>query len=312
MAPFTVLSVLLRKRCDLIFGGNGLMAPICWVFGKVFGMPALCYVHGLDVVVPSRLYQAVFVPCLRRLDSILVNSNNTRRLCIDAGVDEEKISVIHPGCEIPAEIDRESARRYLQERSGAVGDFFLLFVGRVAPRKGLLAFMQNGFAALLRRRPDTVLVIAGDSPGDSLAHRSNEMANVLLEVEGNGWKNRVLFLGKVDNDTLSKCYAGADCLLFPLVPVVGDVEGFGMVAIEAAAHGTPTVAFAEGGVVDAVNDGVSGSLVAPGDYDAMIDAVVRVRRDITSVVTCQSHALKFSWQIFDGNISRSIYNLLSD
>ena len=77
---------------------------------------------------------------------------------------------------------------------------------------------------------------ARDSPDESIAHRSDELMNALREVEKNQWDERVLFLGKVDDDTLSQCYAGADCLLFPLVPVAGDVEGFGMVAIEATGH----------------------------------------------------------------------------
>jgi len=179
MAPFAVLAVLCRKRFDLIFGGNGLIAPICWFFGKMFRVPTLCYVHGLDVVVPSRLYQSVFVPCLRRLDLILVNSSNTRRLCIEAAIDQAKISIVHPGCEIPTEVDRDGGRRFLQEQSGSVGNFFVLFVGRVVARRGLLAFMQKGFSSLLRLRPDTVLIIAGDSPKESLAHRNDELANVL-------------------------------------------------------------------------------------------------------------------------------------
>lgn len=302
IAPFAVLAVLLRKRFDLIFGGNGLMAPICWFFGKVFTVPTLCYVHGLDIVVPSRLYQSVFLSCLRRLDSILVNSSNTRRLCIEAGIDQEKIAIIHPGCEVPGHVDRDSGRRFLQESGGAAGNFFLLFVGRIAPRKGLLAFMQNGFGALLRRRPDTVLVIAGDSPGESLAHRSDELANVLREVERNAWTDRVIFLGKVDNETLSQCYAGADCLLFPLVPVTGDVEGFGMVAIEAAAHGTPTVAFAEGGVVDAVAAGSSGFLIDSGDYQAMVQVLADIHYSEGSRAACRELAGRFSWDIFGDKI----------
>ena len=306
MAPFAVLAVLCRKRFDLIFGGNGLIAPMCWFFGKMFRVPTLCYVHGLDVVVPSRLYQSVFVPCLRRLDSILVNSSNTRRLCIEAGIDQEKIAIIHPGCEIPAELDRDAGRQFLRKEYGAVGSFCLLFVGRIVPRKGLLAFMQKGFGPLLRSQPETVLIIAGDSPGESLAHRSEELREVVREVEQNGWADRVLFLGKVDNKTLSQCYAGADCLLFPLVPVAGDVEGFGMVAIEAAAHGTPTVAFNEGGVSDAVADGVSGYLIRSGDYDAMVDALAAVGENGDTVLACREHSRQFSWDGFDTKLIHKI------
>ena len=153
-----------------------------------------------------------------------------------------------------------------------------------------------------------MLVIAGDSPDESLAHRGDELANVVQEVETNGWRDRVRFLGKVDDDALSQCYAAADCLLFPLVPVAGDVEGFGMVAIEAAAHGTPTVAFAEGGVGDAIADGVSGHLVPSVDYAAIVDALVVLVNDDDSFFACRDHAGKFGWEAFD----RKLLNKLSE
>ena len=175
----------------------------------------------------------------------------------------------------------------------------MLFVGRIAPRKGLLGFMRNAFPEILRRCPDAMLVIAGDSPDESLAHRGDELANVVQEVEANDWRDRVRFLGKVDDAALSQCYAAVDCLLFPLVPVAGDVEGFGMVAIEAAAHGTPTVAFAEGGVGDAVRDGVSGQLVPSGDYGAMVEALLSVACGEDSAADCREHAMLFDWDVFD-------------
>jgi len=160
------------------------------------------------------------------------------------------------------------------------------------------------------RRPDAILVIAGDSPDESLAHRGDELAKVVQEVEINGWRDRVRFLGKIDDATLSQCYAAADCLLFPLVPVKGDVEGFGMVAIEAAAHGTPTVAFAEGGVGDAVADGVSGHLVRSGDYAAMVDALSVLANDGDTLSACRNHAGKFGWDTFDKKLLHKLDEVL--
>lgn len=312
LAPCYALVTLVRRKFDIIFGGSGLVGSACWLLGKVFGAVTICYVHGLDIVVNSRIYQSLFVPSLRRLDLVIVNSSNTQRLCIEAGIDRNNTTIIHPGCDVPAVVDRPAARGFLREKHGIVGEFYLLFVGRIAPRKGLLAFMRQGFAQLLRQYPDTVLVIAGDSPDDSLAHRSDELVNVLRTIEENRWTDRVFFLGKVDHDTLSRCYAGADCLLFPLVPVAGDVEGFGMVAIEAAAHGTQTVAFSEGGVSDAVNHGVSGFLVPSGDYGAMVATLGVVATDGDTITACRNHARQFSWDVFDTKLLRAFDAAISE
>ena len=72
-----------------------------------------------------------------------------------------------------------------------------------------------------------------------------------------------------------------------------------MVAIEAAAHGIPTVAFAAGGVKDAVAEGKSGYLVQPDNYPAMAESVIGVlarRREMTN--TCREFASQFAWPLF--------------
>ena len=106
----------------------------------------------------------------------------------------------------------------------------------------------------------------------------------------------VKFLGKVDDELLTHSYAAADVLLFPLVETVGDVEGFGLVAIEAAACGTPTVAFAVGGVTDAISEGVSGHLVAPGDYDAFRESVISVLNAPRRPQLAIDFAEGFAWE----------------
>ncbi len=71
-----------------------------------------------------------------------------------------------------------------------------------------------------------------------------------------------------------------------------------MVAIEAAAHGLPTVAFATGGIVDAVAEGQSGHLVAPGDYAALAQAAVRMLADSPYAwqTRASTFAVQFAWQ----------------
>jgi glycosyltransferase involved in cell wall biosynthesis len=66
--------------------------------------------------------------------------------------------------------------------------------------------------------------------------------------------------------------AAADVFVLP-----SRIEGFGLVYIEAAMHGVPSVGCAVGGVPEAIADGVTGLLVPPGDVDALRDAIVNLR-----------------------------------
>ena len=70
-----------------------------------------------------------------------------------------------------------------------------------------------------------------------------------------------------------------------------------MVAIEAAAHGLPTVAFATGGIVDAVAEGESGHLVAPGDYPSLAQAALQILADDPGAwqTRASAFAAQFAW-----------------
>src|SRR5690606_3589327 len=105
--------------------------------------------------------------------------------------------------------------------------------------------------------------------------------SIQAQAEQTGVAGHLRFLGVITDAQLATAYEAADVHIFPVRYIPGDPEGFGMVAIEAAAHGTPTVAFATGGVIDAVASGQSGQLVPPGDYAALAQAALEaLARDI--------------------------------
>jgi len=162
-------------------------------------------------------------------------------------------------------------------------------------RKGLAEFLEKAWPRIIDLQPDAVLLVVGDTPDDALLQDPQGAKRLMGAIERCG-KDSVHFLGSVEDDVLWNCYAAADTLVFPLIRVRGDVEGFGMVAIEAAASGTPTVAFPVGGVVDAVADGINGVLVPEGDYEAFADAVVSIcNGGPPGSSACRAHALGFSW-----------------
>ncbi|MEQ9463121.1 MAG: glycosyltransferase family 4 protein [Haliea sp.] len=268
-STLAALRIVRQGRFDVVIGGSGLMAPLLLLLKLLFRCRTLILVHGLDIIVDHWLYQRLFIPALRKADQVVANSRNTRRLAVEKGVAEDRITIIHPGTHIPELPDEERKREFLQ-RYRIPHSRYMLFVGRITRRKGLSPFIRNSLPAILQACPDAGLVVVGDNPDDSL-NRQGEKAEVLAAIKETGLTDKVMFLGQVNDRDLETAYACAAVHVFPLIAVPGDVEGFGMVAIEAAAMGTPTIGFDVGGVRDAVLP-TGGHLVEVGQYNLLRDA----------------------------------------
>lgn len=292
-------------RPDLVFAGSGLVAPIALLAARISGARAVCYLHGLDVVAPHAVYQRLFVPALRHFDLALANSHHTAALAMSIGVPRERVSVLHPGVTLPAAGDRAPFRA----RVGIPHDVpVLLSVGRLTARKGLVEFVEQALPQVIERHPGTRLVVIGDDPSDALVGASGSVsARVEQAAAKLGLSAHLTMLRGIDDSMLAQAYFGADLLVFPVLERANDVEGFGMVALEAAAHGLPTVAFAVGGVPDAVAAGKSGYLVPAGDYAAFASAITRhlfVAGGNLSSAECRSFASDFAWPMFGERLRR--------
>jgi phosphatidylinositol alpha-1,6-mannosyltransferase len=293
-AVFKGMGPAKQHSFDLVLGGSGLVAPVTWFLAKIAKARSAVHVHGLDLVVENLIYQKLFVPFIRRHDCVIANSLNTRDIAIDKGCPEENLRVVNPGAAIPPQKSADEVAK-ARDDLGFADRKIVLFVGRMVRRKGLAEFLESAWPEIVARVPDAMLLVAGDKPDDALLQDADGGKRLLKAIDNTG-KDTVTFLGTVGDEVLWNCYAAADALVFPLIRVSGDVEGFGMVAIEAAASGTPTVAFPVGGVVDAVADGVNGVLVNEGDYPAFADAVVSIcQGGPPGAESCRAHAENFSW-----------------
>lgn len=175
----------------------------------------------------------------------------------------------------------------------------LLSVGRLSARKGLREFVAQCLPRIVKVHPDVTLLIVGEAPKDALHAAAQTPESIRGAAVEAGVGSSLEFLGKLPDDELDAAYRAADVHVFPVREVPGDIEGFGMVAVEAAAHGLPTVAFATGGVIDAVAEGESGHLVPPGDYAAFAAAVLRVLAgDAALRAGSAQFARRFAWSEF--------------
>lgn len=295
-----------RCRPEWVIAGSGLTAPIAWLAARCVGGKAAVYLHGLDIVAPSRIYQWWWLPFIRRCDIALVNSANTARLAAGNGVAVDKLKVLHPGTDLPS-LDASTARDF-RERHGFAERPMLLSVGRLTRRKGLVEFVSKALPAVIASYPDALLVVIGDEASDALHGRAgSERERILAAARATDVEHSLYFLGRCDEATLCAAYQAADLHVFPVLDLPGDVEGFGMVALESAAHGLPTVAFAVGGVSDAVQDGYTGILVQPGDYNELGAAVIRQLaqpRESATIFVCREFAAGKAWPVFGERLRR--------
>lgn len=286
--------------------GSGLTAPFAWLSARLCRGRYAVYAHGLDVIATHWIYQRFWLPFIRRADVCIANSRNTALLCRQAGVPDERIVIVHPGVELAEPAAAHEAEAF-RVREGWGNRPVMLSVGRLTARKGMLEFIENVLPLILERHPTSMVAIIGNDAPDALTGKGVAMAVKRL-VDERGLVDHVRLLGEVDDATLALAYAAADVAVFPVRTIPGDVEGFGMVAVEAAARGLPTVGYATGGVPDAISDGESGYLVAPDDAEAFADAVTRVIEQGRGAMSASARAFAraFDWRRFEDALLRAL------
>lgn len=295
-----------RWRPDIVLGGSGLVAPFVWAAAKFARARMVVYVHGLDLIASHPIFRWFWRPFIRRANLCIANSANTAALARSIGVDNNRVVVVHPGVTVPAP---EANPNDFRKRFNLGNRPLLLSIGRLIARKGLLEFVENALPRIVAQVPAVCLVVIGDEAPEMLQGSSAGLGerirrrSKILGVDGN-----IRFIGPQDDNTLSMAYRAADVHVFPVIDLPGDVEGFGMVAVEAAVQGLPTVAFAVGGIPDAVANGISGYLVPAGDYGQMASVLIDLLRG-RFVATLRDSAHVFGKQFEWENIGEQLRNV---
>ena len=268
-------------QIGVVFGGSALMTPLVLILARLFGRRAVVLTHGLDVIHRDFFYQRLCVWWLKFCDRVVANSNYTAALVKSKAVAQERLTVIPPG--VYAERFSVLADVIATKRHWNIeGKEIVLFVGRLAKRKGIKEFIEKSVVEIVREIRETVFLIVGDNPTESLAHHDNVVGEINEAVSRLGLDNQVRLLGAVSDDDVVRLYAACDIVVLPALDMKDDVEGFGIVGLEAAAAGKPVVGTRIGGIPDAVEDGKSGILVDSGDYKSLSQAVTALLRNSES------------------------------
>lgn len=307
LATWRALRAARRSRPAVVLAGSGLTAPMAWLAARFSGTGAAAYVHGLDLTVPHTAYRVLWRPALRRMDCIIANSSATAGLARDIGIAQARLHIVHPGVEMPS-LD-STARARFRAAHGLGERPVLLSVGRLTARKGLREFVSDVLPHIVAQRSDVQLLVVGDAPVDALYAQAQSPASIQAAADAAGVGQHVHFLGTRFGEELADAYAASDVHVFPVRELPNDPEGFGMVAVEAAAHGLPTVAYATGGVVDAVGEGISGRLVAPGDGAGFARATLECLTESFDLESVLAFAAQFAWPQFGARVLQNLSSL---
>ncbi len=255
--------------------------------------------HGRDVTLPAKPYQRLVPRILQSLDVVLPVSAATRHECLLRGASVERSCVIPNGVDtgsFGAKADFAVARtRMLHEFKGSNSRiphdvFLLLSAGRHVERKGFGWFISHVMVLL---DSNVHYWIVGEGPET----RAIESAVALHRLQ-----NRVRLLGRLPDERLRTLMQGADLHLMPNIPVPGDIEGFGVVTLEAGACGLPTLAADLEGIRDVVLEGTNGYLVPSLDSSAYAGRIAALARDRERLRAMGPRAARYTKERFDWQV----------
>ncbi|MEM7355043.1 MAG: glycosyltransferase [Acidobacteriota bacterium] len=274
--------------------------------------PFYAYFHGNDFLNPwlacggwfERFRRPYCAPLRRRLrrggirhhlpavQRIFTNSHGTAGVIRrQFRIAEQRVEVVHPGVD----------DRFFQQARPSNGESLRLLtvsrLSRYVRRKNI-----DGVLRALQRLDGKIPVhytVAGD--GDDLP-RLRALADEL------GLTDRVTFTGRLGQDELLTLYADCDLFILASLASEDDIEGFGIVYIEASAAGVPVLCSREGGAVDAVEHGVNGLVLSSSSPRAIAEGIEQIhhRRDDFRPERIREVAERYRWPKIAAQLSASI------
>ncbi len=255
-ARFLLKTLFTLKRktesfnADVILFSSMVTASLAPFLKKRFDVPLVTINHGEDVIKPFKPYQLYVPRIFKALDGVISVSPATRQQCIARGMEPEKGIALPNGVDTERFTfpDKEESCQKLEEEFGIPlsEKKMLLTVGRFMKRKGHAWFIENVLPEISN---DVVYVTIGTGP---------ELQKVKDEVKKSGMRDKIFILGRQSDEVLKQAYAAADLFIMPNIPVESDMEGFGIVMIEANLAKTPVIASDLEGIKDVITDGVNG------------------------------------------------------
>jgi glycosyltransferase involved in cell wall biosynthesis len=310
ISPYAIYKILKRVKPQIIHGhGPSVIQDIGFLASRLFGIPMVATYHGdknWEKLIPNLYMRVSTWLALKRLDKIIVTSRRFFDILRNRGIAKEKLVVIPVGIDIArfASVhDNNGGRNVVVPRKklGLEGDAkIVLFVGRLDKSHYYkrLDLLLSAFVQVKEKIKNSRLMVVGQ--GDLL--RQHQRTAELLHIQ-----NCTSFHTDVGDDKLPDYYASADVFVLPSPT---EMEGFGIVILEAMAVGTPVIASDRCGGAFTIKESGSGLLYRAPDVDDLADKIIKILADDS--VACNfgkkgaEYAKRFDWAAIAENI-RQVY-----
>lgn len=267
---FVVYTIIKKEKPDWVFAGQVLpVGTVVYLLQKIFKYKYLVFSHGTDIGIPMTNVRKrkIMTRVFKKANNVIANSHYTMKRLAKIGINEDKIAVMFPCPDQPVADEKlQKEINSIKDQYGLVGKLVFLTIGRLVERKGI----DNAIEALnliKQKYQDFIYLVIGKGPDKN---RLNEL------IKEYSLEDNVKIVGYVSDSEKTIFYNICDIYIMTGREVKGDVEGFGLVYLEANSYGKPVIASRTGGVIEAVRDKETGLLVNQGDIKQIKDAILQL------------------------------------
>ncbi|WP_293906510.1 MULTISPECIES: glycosyltransferase family 4 protein [unclassified Sphingobacterium] len=306
----------------LIHFNDGLIASLASFHKGYRHLKRVVTIHGLDIVFPFSYFQKKVIPRFNAFDQIIAVSQATAEAAQLRGIDPSKIIIIPNG------VDPIQASAQVTETNSESKPYFIT-LGRAVKRKGFSWLMKDVIPAI---QGDFKLLMVGPFDQEPtwkerflhlmpaklyhlmtlfLGYPTDQQAiRKLLKA----YPEKIQHLGKVPFEQLKSLLTNAQAFLMPNIEVAGDMEGFGLVCLEASTAGTIVVASELEGITSAVTHNGNGLLLASKNHNAWVEQLQAILDDPAhykklSLQFKQNTLKQYSWDIMARSYCQSFVDL---
>ncbi len=226
---------------------------IAWLLNIFTGIPYVCYVHGEDLETAKSSREQYFIcgQVIKRAKMIVCNSQNSANIVAEFGDSAKaKARVMHPGVDknifFPAPVNQQT-----KDALGWSKRRVALTVGRLQARKGQ-DMMIKAVPKIVEKYPDFLYAIVGGG------EQKQELLSLVADLN---LTEHVMFMSEISDEQMIQCYQQCDVFILPNRTIGQDIEGFGMVLVEAQSCGKAVIAGDSGGTKETMLDGQTGYVI---------------------------------------------------